>query len=74
MTYFMSKLDYYRLSVYSTNLAGTIRSTTLELRDTFIFAITVVVAIVNASCQRRPIDIHTLIPVGIFSDILNCDC
>ena len=70
MAFFMAN----RLKYYSTNLAGTIRSTTLELRDTFIFAIAVAVAIVNASCQRRPINIQTLIPVGIFSDILKCDC
>ena len=70
MMFFMAN----RLKYYSTNLTGTIRSTTFELSDAIIFTISVIVAIVNASCQRRPIDIQTLIPVCIFSDILNCDC
>ena len=34
----------------STNLAGTVGSAAFELIDTFIFAITIIFTIVNASC------------------------
>ena len=66
-----NRLKYYSIIP---NLAGTIRSTAFELSDTIIFTIFVIIAIVNASCQRRPIDIQTLTPVDIFGDILNSDC
>jgi len=66
--------DSYRTSYYFTNLAGTIGSVALELRDTFIFAITVIFTVVNASCQRHSIDIQTFIPVDVFGDILKYNC
>ena len=62
--------DSYGMSYYFTNFAGTIGSMAFELGDTFIFAITVIFTIVNASCQRHSIDIQTFIPVDVFGDIL----
>ena len=52
------------------NLTGASCSVAFELRDTFIFAITVIFTVVNASCQRHAIDIQTSIPVDVFGDIL----
>ena len=57
-----------------TNLTGAIRSATLELSNTCIFTVTVIFTIVNASRQRHSIDVETLIPVGIFCNILKYDC
>ena len=52
------------------HLAGAVGSEVFELRDTFTFTITVIFAIVYASCQRHSIDIETLIPVEILADVL----
>ena len=54
----------------ATNLAGTIGSEAFELSDTIIFAISIIFAVVNASCQGHSIGIQTFIPIGIFVDIL----
>ena len=52
------------------NLTRTVGSAAFELSDTVIFAITIIFTVVNAPCQRHPIDIETLIPVFIFCNIL----
>ena len=71
---YIYKVKLYRtvcISYDSTNLAGAICRAAFELSDTFIFAITIILTVVNASCQGHSIDIQTFVPVGIFSDILN---
>ena len=58
------------ISYDSTNLAGTVGGAAFELIDTFVFAITIIFTIINASCQRHSIDIEALVPVDILGKIL----
>ena len=54
----------------STNLTRTIVRPYFELFNTSSFAVVIVVAVVDAACQRRTISIKTFIPIVIFCDIL----
>ena len=70
---YIYKVKLYRtvcINYNSNNLAGAICCAAFELRDTFIFAITIIFTIVNASRQRHSIDIEAFVPVGILGDIL----
>ena len=62
--------ESFCISPNPTNLTRAIGSAAFELSDTVILAISFIFTIVNASCQRHPIDIETLIPVCIYGNIL----
>ena len=53
-----------------TNLAGTIVGASFELLNTGSFTIAIIITVVYAPGQRCAIVVKTLVPIGVFCDVL----
>ena len=65
---------YYIYGITCTHLTGTIVRESFKLFNTGIFAIAIIIAVIDAASQRHTIVIQALVPVFVFCDVLKFHC